>query len=424
MQIFPASIRKVCTARFSLFATSTAVACLFWIAGCSGGSSNSAVSAPPGLPTPPAVAASNAYTGTQDPGLWSLTLNDQQSTFSYQVLASGSGASTIPAGTPVLGSTAQTNGFLTLTTGASTPAGYALEIPGRLAFLRPGDSTAALVAAVPSTTCLAINGYVTLDFISLTTNIDDVNFGQVVASTSSDGKSYTFGNQAKYHWGNLPDLVLDQNNSYPDIISGSCATSGGVAAITLPVNTQNPVSPTILLGPTGFFVEDQTGVAIAQDSLSSSASLVGLAEPLAPLSAADLAGQPYVGFSSSTLNSGVTATHLVSFGPASSPGSLSGGAFSNDDPTLTAANNITITFGSESSTLNGFYYNATVTEPDPLLNCVLNSTGKAGLDANGNPICTSPAAAVVGNPEGKYAIFVAEVDDAVGGYVGYYLLQQ
>jgi len=388
------------------------------LAGCGGSGSMSGSTQSTGLPTPAAAATTNTYTGSQGPGLWSLTLDDKVDTFSYQA-ASASSATT--------GTTSTDDGFLKLTSSGSSTAGYALEIPGRVAFLRPGGTSTALVAAVPSTSCLSIGGYLTFQFDSLTT-IGDSNFGHLVASTSTDGSSYTFGDQIQYELNGIPSLI-NGGDSYPSTFAATCSVNNGVARITASTTTAIPVSPTILIGPSGFYVEDQSGIASLRSS-ADGATFSGVAQPTSALTTSDVAAKSYLGFSSATGQStgASTETQLISFGPSSSSSTaLVGGAFPNDDPTQTAATDTTILFGTENSTNPGYYPAAKVTKSDPSGNCSQNgSKGTAGYDANGNPTCTFAAVAMVGNPEGKYAILVTAHDYTQYGapYYNLYLLQQ
>ena len=402
--------------QLSVAAFVSAFTLIFFVSGCGGSGSPGTTTLPPGLPQPPTPAAINTYTGSQSPGIATVTLNDTANTFSYTAVPSESTTVSTTTGT-----TASANGFLKLTSANANAAGYALEIPGRLALLRPGDSTAALVAAVPSTSCLPIGGYVTFLLSSMAEATGgNEDYGQIVASTSTNGASYTFGDQFHYIVEEVPKQQLD---TVPTSFSAACATNNGVAAITVPATNAVPVSPTIWIGPSGFFVEDQTGISTTNNQ-EPEASLVGVPEPSASLTTSAIAVGTYLGFSSPAVNS-VTTTYLVSFGASSSSTtSLAGGAFSSDDPTQTAATNITISFGAQDSSLYGYYPSVTVTEPDPNQNCKTDG-GTPGYDVNQNPICTSPAIAVVSNPEGKYAIFLSEQDYALGNaFVGYFLLQQ
>jgi hypothetical protein len=99
-----------------------------------------------------------------------------------------------------------------------------------------------------------------------------------------------------------------------------------------------------------------------------------------------------------------------------------GGAFPNDDPTQPANTNMTINLGTQNATNNGLFDSATVTIPDPVGVCT--APGVAGKDTQGNPTCTLPAAAVAGNPENKFAIFLIAQDIVNQSPMAIYLFQE
>ena len=114
-----------------------------------------------------------------------------------------------------------------------------------------------------------------------------------------------------------------------------------------------------------------------------------------------------------------------------------GGLFPNDDVTQPPNADISINFGKQDSTVNGLYPSAVVTRPDPNQNCVTllaqGSTAKLtpGSNAQGYPICSFPAIAVIGNPEGKFVIFLDGLDytansiaTQIGAPMQIYLYQQ
>jgi hypothetical protein len=105
------------------------------VSGCSGSAPSLIIpspSAPVGLPAPPTAGPANTYFGVQSPGMWTLTLDNTSSTFSYQPV-------TYPASpnAPASEAIQITHGFTALTSNGS-PAGLALEVTGRFAILRPG----------------------------------------------------------------------------------------------------------------------------------------------------------------------------------------------------------------------------------------------------------------------------------------------
>ena len=86
---------------------------------------------------------------------------------------------------------------------------------------------------------------------------------------------------------------------------------------------------------------------------------------------------------------------------------MTGGGYKADDVTQTPATNITIDLGAQDAQ-NGLYKSVTVTVPDTYGDCVQQTYG--GKDVNGNPTCIFHGEAVIGNPNGKYAIFITVAD--------------
>jgi hypothetical protein len=120
-------------------------------------------------------------------------------------------------------------------------------------------------------------------------------------------------------------------------------------------------------------------------------------------------------------------TQPIGFGQivAGTGTSLTGGTWPNDDLTQLQNADTVINFGTQDSQNNGLYPLATITYPDPTYACSTAGTSygaQPGYDANGFPICTFPAVAVLGNPENKFVIFLS-----AGGLespVSIYLFQQ
>ena len=114
------------------------------------------------------------------------------------------------------------------------------------------------------------------------------------------------------------------------------------------------------------------------------------------------------------------------------PGSgtaVTGGAYPNDDVTQTPLSNITIDLGQQDASTNGLYTGVTVTVPDTYSACATTSFG--GTDANGNPTCIFHGDAIVGQPNGKYVVFVTvnDVSLAISHYTAdaaldFFLYQQ
>ncbi len=433
-------MRPLMMIRFSL-AMILLLSTLTLLTGC-GDSKTTTVVPPPnkptGLPAPPAATAVNTYSGAQSPGAWLLTLDDNKSSFSYQPTTYPGSASSKADGPFTVA-----NGFKQLDGG-----GYAVEVQGRAAILRPGNAATAPVFAVPQSACYAITGRLRFQFIGMQTGPDGavgnagptLGYGSMVASTDTSGKAWSFQDLQ----GNIV--------SGPTSFSGACSTSGPATGIQLtgqtlldnlwPPNETNQAAPTpatisnVWIGPSGFLVADQSDPAAASPL---GASVAGLAEPSAALNTTDLESQRFAGFlyePATVPFGGVTPTPIVTapvaFGLVASPvATMTGGAYPNDDVTQTPNSDIQITLGKQDATYNGLYRSVAITVLDPQQNCA-NYTGSgekatSGINAQGYFTCTFAGVAVAGNPEGKYALMVTSYNWAVqlgGAPMQLYLFQQ
>jgi hypothetical protein len=155
-----------------------------------------------------------------------------------------------------------------------------------------------------------------------------------------------------------------------------------------------------------------------------------------------VAAQTYSGFLYETATLGDPAynsvaapanTLPVSFGQvvASSGTTMIGGEFPNDDVTQTPNSDMMIDLGSQDATYNGLYLSVSITVLDPAQNCA-NYTGPgesatSGINAQGYATCTFSGMAIVGNPEGNYALFISAYNWAAqlgGAPMQIYLFQQ
>lgn len=396
-----------------------ALVALSLLAGCGGGSTVSTIPTA-SLPTVSAATPTNTYTGTQSPGLWSFTLDDSQNAFSYQ-------ATTYPA-TPnvaTTGTTVALNGFSKLTSGASAAAGYAVEDQSRAFLLRPGDNTTAMIAGVKQDSCFAVTGRVTFHFVYLPSEYNEFalvqgtrqeGYGTVVASTSTDGSTWSFGNYA-----GGADSSKD-----PSLFSGTCAVANGQAAVTVTQDANNTMPATISVNQAGYIFIDHSIASPNKSSNQPELSQFGIVQPSSALTASSVIAKTYAGFLYEPGSSDGT-TQPISFGTvtAGSGTSIVGGVYPSDDITQTPDTETTITLGKQNSTNYGFYPSATITRPDPKGECSYStSQGTAGVDANGNATCTFLANVVVGSPNGKYAIFVSAFDPTLQLTMGIYLFQQ
>ena len=413
--------------------TLLASAGLLVLAGCASGGSPVVVNPSGGLasfPAAPAPAAQNTYRGTDSLYDWTLNVDDGAHTWSY--LNSGTAA---PTGG---GTLTPVNGFQSLGTASDgTSLGLMLEAQGRLALLRPGNSSASLLVSVPQTSCYVLLYKLRFSYVAMATAPLDYASGapfqvgatgSIVASTNADGSAWHY------------EALESEFASGPASFDGTCAVTGGPAALaftnpsalntiptgqTVPVLTYSPSGPPIstalTIGPTGVFVARQSNSSAATPAAS-----LGFAEVAVPIQASDIATGTYLGF---------LAQNNSTFGGAPYPGGvfavsfaqdgtqktvLTGGEFPNDDPTQANATDISISLGAPSPTINGIFPSVRITKPDPNQFCVpgfTNAPGvSAGVSASGYPTCTFPAVGVAGLSDNKHVIFLAGFDPTFGQY--------
>ena len=430
------------------FGCVSAAMLLVLAAGC-GGSNAASGSSSNSFPNPPAPAQYNNYAGTQTyellpngfqeiGGVWDLTLDDTNQFFTYADISippniSSGGAPPYP----IEGNTKSVNGFLDLTLDGESAGsgGYAIEIPGRAAILRPGDdSTFPVIAAAASTSgCQGLAEKTTFEFLTLqpvyntsSTRPVYAAYGSIVASSS--GTNWTFSNLQMF---TLSGTALNP----PTPAAGLCTYTdeGYVTTISPSQETQN-LPWTVVVGPSGYLTVDQgQGNEPIQEASPPMAAgpfgLVGFPQPSSQIDTGSLMAGNYIGF---TFNSDAAyASHPVSQPIAFRGGSgtvMSGGLYPNDDVTQTPPGNITMDLGQEDSKTNGFYPSVTVTMPDTFNGCVGQTYG--GTDANGNPTCIAQGIAIAGSLEGKYALYVALNDHSldtlgiIGAELEYFLYQQ
>lgn len=385
------------------------------VAGCS--SNTSSVSN--------AVGTYNNYAGTQnillgaglrvtEGGVWTLTLDDTNNFFSY--LNIGKYEGTTPP-SPSIGSFATVNGFLdmTLAGGKSGSGGYAIELPGNAVAFRPGDGTQYPVIGVASNSCQSPAANTTYQFVvlvppSLSSTAVYPAYGSIQAT--AQGTAWSFSNFNAY--------TLDGTSVSPAAIpSGTCAYTLSGYAVSIPTtdSAAEDIPYTVGVGPTGYFMAD-----LGQNGFNSTLAygMVGTVKPSSPLNTSDIVAGKYIGFqyqqlqaifdyeSSSPISLG-SATSPIAFGQTAGSGTvMTGGLYPNDDVSQTPPSNITIDLGQQDSQNNGLFKSVTVTIPDPTGSCIARPWG--GTDANGNPTCIFPGVAVVGNPGGKYAVYVIAND--------------
>ena len=381
-----------------------------------GGGGNSLV----GLPVPPVAGEANSYTGKpansqSDNRLWNVNVDHSKNSYSYNPL-SGNTA-------PVAGNFAPLNGgFLVLLGQNGYQNGLALEIPGRVILLRPGDSSAALIFAVQQASCFNIGGNVKFlfTFSPGLVGTGEAVFGRIYASSNGNGSSWDFNNQLQYQRPDGKNVPASADSpGYPTGFSGACKVTNGNASVTsAPLayfsdGSSYSLPTEFVINPAGFFLENQDYANVISAKPSWSYPVIsawGVSEPSALLKTSSVATAAYAGFLFEASVSGAHLTRPVGFGGVPVSGTvMAGGTFPSEDPTKTPNTNMSIDFGKQDPLNNGIYYLAKLTIP-----VIANwpCTGTAGIDLSGNPTCTYSALATVGTPEGKYAVILSTLDDA------------
>jgi hypothetical protein len=383
----------------------------------------------------------NSYVGAESTGdVWQISINHNTNSFSAIDYSQEAGTT----GSPLTfnGIFAFDGGFLnfsqtnTASNAAFAPAGFTLEIPGRVTFYRPDTATdlngnpaaAPPIASVPGA-CLSYVTGVNFQFITMPNAVQS-GPNSVVWSSASDSAYGSFQastDGTSWYFFNLSQFTLAQSPSQPsaNFSPGLCAPAIMGTVISIPSNSQIPTTNTLVVGPSGFFILNQ-GPGVS--------GMVGLFQPTSPLNTSNLVSVSYLGFVSEPSipfpSCAAPCTPTQPPDTTCSPGtSLLGGEFplanptdsTSDNPTQPASTNITINLGSQNAKSNGLYNSATVTIPDPNSVC----TGSAvGQDSQGNPTCTFPAVVVAGRPENKYAIFLIAQDIVNQSPMSIYLFQE
>jgi hypothetical protein len=362
--------------------------------------------------------------------MWEATVDHNANSFSVADMTNSSAGS-------ILGSIVDQIGFLALAqTNVSPPFqpfGFSLEIPGRAQLLRPGINTAPLVALVPGS-CLNINGSVTFQFVTLpdaTWNAaTDAAYGNVQVSVSG----------STWNLSGFTQFTLEKSSASGSVgATGTCATNTAGGLVTIPANPPNNVAATIGVGPSGFLAANDL-LSRASGTMSAAA---GLIQPSNSVNVASLVSAGYLGFiyepnvtagSASCVTDCLAPTQMAAFtGSASacltapSSSGMCGGAFFNDilGNIKQASTDMTVEFGSEDPSNFGLFKSARITIPDPAGSpATCTAPGITGTDSQGNPTCTLPAIAVVGNPENKFAIFIIAQDTVNNSPMTIFLFQQ
>jgi hypothetical protein len=423
-------------------------ACLLaaaWLTGgCGGGKATNSGS----FADPPAASQYNNYAGTQTyellpdgfeetGGVWDITLDDTNKFFTYTDISIppyNVGGNTPPY--PIEGGTNTAGGYLKLTLNgkSSGSGGYALEIPGRAAIVRPADTSSLVVisAAASTSGCQGLAQQTTFEFMTLWPPYNTMvpayaAYGSIQASSS--GTAWSFAN--------LQMFTQDGTAINPPMpSSGLCTyTQEGYVTYIAPEKATQNLPWTVVVGPSGYLVIDQgQGNGPVGDGPEAGNwaigpfGLVGFPQPAGQIDTNALVSGSYLGF---TYNSyAASAQHPVTQPIAFTGGSgtlATGGLFPKDDPTQTPPANIAMDLGQQDSSTNGLYKSVTVTIPDTYNGCAGQSYG--GTDANGNPTCILHGIAIAGQVEGKYVLYVSLADRSLetlnlpGAALEYFLYQ-
>lgn len=366
------------------------------------------------LPAPQAASQTNTYSGTQSPGVnsggvWTFTADRATNSFSYTAVSYPANTSnSTPAGSFV-----NSSGFLNLTQTNFTTnrfTGYGLEIPGRIALLRPGvnpgANTNALVVMPAQQSCININGAATFQFVTMPTATWAMNTAAAFGTlqTITTGSAWNFFNIQQF-------TIAGFSTNTAASLAGTCGPTQEGNVISIPAQSTtapNDAAATIIIGPSGFFVED---LSTGNNSARGYPGLVGVIQPSSPLDVNAVLGGNYLGFRFEPNLS--IKTQPVAFGPAAVPAvGLVGGVYPSDNLNSTPLSDTNITLGAQDPANNGMFRSATITIPGPTSIC--GSSGR----------CVLPAVAVVGNPENKFAIFLIAQNRVNNTPIAIYLFQQ
>lgn len=338
------------------------------------------------LPAPPAATQSNTYLGTSTPGdIWTMQIDHTKNTFTATDV-------TNPSQT-VSGTFSSAGSFLNFAT-TNPPNGSALglEILSRAALLDPGGTNQHLIAFVQQGGCLNVTGTVKFQFVTLPSSGwavgADTAYGTVQAATT--GNTWNFSNLTQ---ATLSGSPLDIGAL---LSPGTCSNS----TITIPPSSTIKNRVTVGVGPSGLFVADEG---------SGGQGEAGVIQPSSALNTASVVSGNFAGFiyEPARTTGFALITLPAGFGGGSGT-SMTGGTFPGSDvgnPDVTKPHNTdwTIDLGAQDSANPGLYKSATV---------------KIGSAA------AFRAVAVVGNPEGKFVIFVIGLDTVNISPMAIYLFQQ
>lgn len=420
-----------------------------------------------------AVAVSGAYAQasiSDSEYLSTYTVDDTKRTFAQSIYTFGSGdqkgpqldysgtSASAARGLVQLGIT-YSNSLYGTSVNSGSGISYDPPLTGNWLFELPQQAGAFVslkglpfVPAVAAQQCPAGSKEVAYEFVSIPTYVgpdlagfsggihnwipdEDVAYGLV--HVSGTGSTVKFSNIQQF------TAAGNQVTSYPDIggdpsaitsITGACSATFYGTTISVPgqVSITNPgvgetiSAPAVVgIGPSGLLLENDgetsnlvsnAGLSGYQPFMGSGTGAMGFAAPSSAIDVNALAGAQFMGvtYGGGTTTSDWTSV-ITSFGFPSEPNGcpsgtfqapLFGGDFPGNDPTQSPSGvqagfgncNLVIDLGKQDSSSNGLFRNATV----------YVGTGFGGNQ--GNASHSFPATVIVGQLDGKYAVFAIGVD--------------
>jgi hypothetical protein len=390
--------------------------------GCSSGGSQVA-SVQQGLTTPPPPSPINSYIGTTG-DVWTSKINHTAAQINGEDITLN-GVSLAGA---IIGTFNTTGGFqdITLTivpnqlTGQTI--GFALDVPGRMALVRYGDSTFPLIPLAPTDACPTIGGTVSYNFITVPGRASTNESASWLPNTDSTYGTFQVTTTAStWNFAGITQFTLtgaSPASPGSGLPPGYCGIGRTGYTVTAASSAMNPPVATVTMGfgPSGFFLEDNGSAqatpvgVVPSNAVGAGVGAIGAIQPSSALDTTNVAGAKYLGFYYEPgISGGTPVTQLASFGctgsncpapPAAT--AIIGGVFPNDDPTQPPADNVIIDLGTQDPNNNGLYPRVTVTV--------------SGIRFS--------AAAAVGSLENKYAIFVIAEDTTNNVPLAIYLFQQ
>ena len=285
---------------------------------------------------------------------------------------------------------------------------YAVEVPGDAAILEQAENGETPEVFAESNGCRPFTSPTTFQLIQLGPGSNEPllqAYGSVTVNTAQTNWTFT----------NFDMLQIDGTDDKPAALAnGACAQASEGYVTTIPATLDGQsIVYSVAISPNGYFIMDRDRNDFTNKNGEVLTPIIGVIEPSSPLNTSSLMAASYAGFEYDFDHASpqVPAPNLTTIQPVYFSGSnaaktqMVGGIFPNGDPTQTPGADIEVNLGAQDTKHNGLYPLAAVTIPDPNSECV--NTPYGGTGASGSPTCTFRAVAVAGNPNGKYALFIA-----------------